>query len=101
MTTTLKIGPLRYAILRVHKLMDAAGEKRLAGHIDYARCQVSVDADLDPQTERHALIHEGVHGWLDHMGWHDVDEAQVDAITFAVMGLIDDNPELFGAEEAE
>lgn len=101
MTNTLNVGPLRYAILRVPKLMDAAGEKRLAGYIDYARCRVSIDAGLDPQTERHALFHEGMHGWLSHMGRHDVPEAIVDAITFAALALFDDNPELFGPEDDE
>lgn len=101
MINTLKVGPLRYAILRVPKLTDAAGEKRLAGYIDYARCRVSIDADLAPQTERHALFHEGMHGWLSHMGRHEVPEALVDAIAFAALALFEDNPELFGPEDDE
>ncbi|GAG07742.1 unnamed protein product [marine sediment metagenome] len=101
MTDTMNIGPLRYAIRRVRKLMDAAREKRLAGYIDFARCEVLVDADLDPQTERITLVHEGWHGWLDHMGYHDVEESLVDAIAFASLALFGDNLELFGPEDDE
>jgi len=96
MTDTMNIGPLRYEILRTHKLMDDYGKKRLMGLSEFAACVVQADDGMDPQAERVALFHEGMHEWLSHMGYRDVDEALVCAIAFASLALFDDNQELFG-----
>lgn len=89
----VKIGPLRYPVTR-HAILTSDTEpyEDLAGNIRYAECEIWVQKHLDPQTERHVIWHEAIHGMLDHIGHHDVPEHIVDAFTFGALMLIDANP---------
>lgn len=92
----VEIGPLRYPVKREDMLWpDDDSKEKLAGKIRYAQCDIQVLTGLDPQTERHVIVHEAFHGVLDHMGYHDLPEHVVDAMTFGALMLIDANPWLF------
>lgn len=98
----VRIGPVRFQIVTHHNLCDKDGSTRLDGHIIYALSEIRLDDDLGPQARRQTIWHEVLHGILTQAGVKKHDEATIEALTYGLMDVLQNNPWLATpVEEAE
>ena len=90
---TIRIGPIDYEYALVEGLRN--GNDKINGQISYNDCCVEIEACLSDQAKRQTLWHEIIHGILTHAGIKsDEKEDLCEAISFGVMAVLRDNPEL-------
>ncbi len=95
--STIKIGPMLYDVQNVSELRgkDADGnEVSLNGDIEYHTHTIRLEADLKPEMQTYTALHESIHGVLYQAGHTDHDEQMVIALTYGLVSLFKDNPEL-------
>ena len=94
MIESIKIGGIAYPVNIVPNLHD--GDKKLDGEIYYTPPGIALAAGLGKQGERVILWHEILHGILTHSGRTDVDEGIIEALSYGIAQVIQDNPRLAG-----
>jgi hypothetical protein len=92
MPEQVRIGPIVYTVCEESELASASGT--LYGDINYGKCRIRIDADLDPQIKRITLWHEVLHGILNTAAISDHDEQIIDALAHGIVQALHDNPEL-------
>lgn len=90
----VKIGGLDYEVEEVQNLCAEDGLKRLNGHIIYDACQIKIDQGLNQQVKTVCLWHEILHGILTNAGVGKHDEATIEALSYGIVQVLRDNPEL-------
>jgi len=88
----IKIGATKYRIVTEKNLVGDDGLKRLDGHIRYSSSEIKLDADLGPQARRQVIWHEVLHGIMTHAGIETHDEHLIEAISYGLMNVLQDNP---------
>lgn len=93
MITSLKIGPITFAVSEVKDLV--AGGKTVWGNAGMGNSTIEVEESLAPGPKRTTLLHEVVHVALDHAGYRKVakDEGLVNALAHSLLQVLRDNPE--------
>ncbi len=104
MIDKVKIGPVTYDVEIVHEprsMWDADGEKNaegegtlLEGDIVYSTQRIRISDDLHPDQLPFVLLHEAIHGVLQHAGHIDQRECDVMALGYGLVALLRDNPDL-------
>ena len=56
------------------------------GEIDYGKCEIMINEEMDPQVKQETICHEILHGMLVHIGREDLsaDEQFVTALANAI-----------------
>jgi len=62
----LKIGAVKFEVIEVDGLKD--GKVELNGHIVYSDQKISVEKKLKPDPKKITILHEIIHGIIDHAG---------------------------------
>lgn len=93
---SVKIGPLRYQLIFVERLLSETDNK-LQGHIEYQPCTLKVEADADSQIQAVTILHEILHGLLNNVGFYKHDEKLIDTLAHGLFDVIQDNPDLIRA----
>lgn len=88
----IKIGPITYPIRIVEHLTD--GKDKLDGYISYSNSEIRIDAAMESQRQRAILWHEIVHGILSQAGYDNHQESMVEALSYGILAVLDDNPAL-------
>ena len=60
-----------------HKVMECADSYNVNTHfamIDYMKCEIRINPDMDKAIKLEALCHEMVHGILTHIGYDELAE---------------------------
>lgn len=94
MTPSIKIGGLDYEVEEVQNLCAEDGTKRLNGHIIYDSCKIRIDQGLNQQVQTVCMWHEIIHGILTQAGIDNHDEAHIEALSYGIVQVLRDNPEL-------
>lgn len=92
LVATVKVGPIVYRVKLVDDLRD--GEHQFDGWIDYAAAKIEIVKGLNHEFERVVLLHEVMHAVLKQAGQASSDEKLVTALGYALVDLIQQNPEL-------
>lgn len=91
-TMIVKVGPISYKLKVVDEIGD--GDQQYDGWIDYANARIEIAKGLDPQFERAVVLHEVMHAVLKHAGQDSKNEALITALSYSLLDLIRNNPEL-------
>lgn len=96
MIESVKIGAMTYKINLVSDLHLGEGDERkdLHGQIWQDKLQIDVEADQNEQMRIATVLHESLHGILNHAGHEDHSEQLIIALGFGLVDFIRDNPEL-------
>jgi hypothetical protein len=92
---TIRIGPIDYEIVYVAGLRD--GDLKLDGWFKFPESRILIEEGLSEQARRQILWHEIFHGIFNQFGGLSEDkkeETVIDALAYAVMNVLRDNPEL-------
>ena len=97
--TKINFGSATYDVVYTEKLMSEDESQRLRGQINYQKCRVEVDPELDDRRLASTLIHESVHFFLSEYGQDTAVNPQrmedlVTAVSTGVQLLIRLNPDL-------
>jgi len=87
------ISPYLYAVEYVKKLVGEDGGN-LYGQITYADAMIRIDIQHDPQRQGAALIHEVLHGILEHAGLDETDEQVVIVLGNGLFDFLRKNPKV-------
>ena len=93
------IGPQTFEIKIIDDLHDGANS--LDGHIVFGKSEIRLDSDLDKFGKLQTTWHEIIHGILSQAGLHEIYSKQheiteqvVEAISYGVLRVLQDNPKL-------
>jgi hypothetical protein len=89
---SVKIGPLRFAVLRHKKVLG----RDLWGASHYRKVVIKIKAGIPPQHQAVTLMHEIMHGILTDIGKNDLsdDEPFVERLSEALMDTLWNSPGL-------
>lgn len=98
MIEKVRIGAIDYSVF----LSESIAQKNdLAGQICYPSLEIELDAGSQPQRQYAILLHEIVHGILNHSKLNktlnekeELLEDVVEIVAHGMLGVIRDNPEL-------
>ena len=93
----VKIGGIEYAVRLVEGLVDTLDDGtvvELNGHIRWMECDLELNAGLGEGRMRVALLHEIMHGILDHAGEESHDERSIRIASYGMLQVLRDNPAL-------
>jgi hypothetical protein len=95
MIDSVKIGAMTYKVELVQDLHLGEGDERkdLHGQIWQDKLQIDVEADQNEQMQIATVLHEALHGILNHAG-QDHEERLIIALGFGLVQFIRDNPKL-------
>lgn len=91
--THIQIGLYRYPILVDNERLE---RENLYGQIKYAEQEIYVRDDCSPERQAAILLHEVLHGILEHAGLHQGKRIE-EVVTVAAPGIVDvfrRNPDL-------
>lgn len=93
---SVKIGAMTYKVELVPDLHIGEGDERkdLHGQIWQDKQQIDVNADQTEVMQAASVLHESMHGILNHAGHEDHSEQMIIALGFGLVDFIRDNPEL-------
>ncbi len=96
MIDSVKIGAMTYKVVLVQDLHIGEGDERkdLHGQIWQDKQQIDVNADQTDVMQAASVLHESLHGILNHAGHEDHSEQMIIALGFGLVDFIRDNPEL-------
>jgi hypothetical protein len=90
---TVKIGPHRYKVEEIERLVSGDGTQPLYGEINYSRGVIRIEKGLAGSYKRQTVWHEALHGILEGAGIReDHDERMIDAIATGIVQVLQDNP---------
>jgi len=93
----VKIGAMTYRVKELSDLhkIDGEGRKRgLNGQILYSDSVINIEADMSIMIKRVTLLHEIMHGILDHAGHEEHPETAIIALGYGLLEVLRDNPAL-------
>ena len=84
----VKICGVLYKIIECEDKFDADTH---FGQINYKKCEIRINRDLEPQVLEESICHEIVHGMLVHLGYNNMsqDEQFVQALGNAIFQTFD------------
>lgn len=88
----IKIGGKTYTVEITDKLN--CGSINYTGEICYRELAIRICPQKQQKMEAD-LLHEIIHGILNHLGYFDQDEKKVDELANALYMVIQDNPSMF------
>ena len=91
MIQDVTVGPITYEVKEVDEIRE--GSAVFDGMIYYNEARIEIAKELDPQFKRVVVMHEVAHALLKHAGQAN-DEKLVTALGYALVDLIQQNPEL-------
>lgn len=97
---TIQVGPVDYTVKEIEDLhrVDDDGKKRwLHGHIWLTDSEIRIASDQSDDIKVVSLWHEIMHAILSGAGQAEQPEPLIEAISFGIVQLIRDNPELIKA----
>jgi hypothetical protein len=98
-TSLVKIGPITYEIVEIDELGDK--DEKWMGYAKHDQAIIELDKNLPPQSKHQILWHEILHGLIYQMGIEDHDERLIEALSFSVIQVLQDNPWLLNIETME
>lgn len=92
--SSIRVGPIAYAIVMVKKLMGPYG--RRCGECSPAKSRIRIDSKIDVQIQTVTLWHEILHAILFGAGVSadEHNEQQIDALAYGIVAALRDNPGL-------
>ena len=103
MISHIQIGPVNYSVtemrndLMIGSSSDGSGRAvSLNADIRYDSLSIRVNQENAPAVKVVSLWHEAIHGILTQAG-QDHSEAIVEALSYGLVALVKDNPELIKA----
>lgn len=97
---TIQIGCVTYTVKQLddlHKVDTDGVKKWLHGHILLADAEIRVANDQSDDIKLVTVWHEILHGILNNAGQDEQPEALMEALSFGLVKLIQDNPKLIKA----
>jgi hypothetical protein len=88
----IKVGCIRYPVAFVKGLKSSDGH-RMDGLSNASDKYIKVCLDIPKDIQRLTLLHEVVHMLFIHAG-KKVSEETVEALSYELLGLLQENPEL-------
>ena len=89
---TLKVGGMTYIVNITDNV--SYGSANVAGEIDYRQGRIMI-CPLSRERMERTFFHEMLHAILDHLGYAEHDEQQLDALANALHMVFTDNPQIF------
>jgi hypothetical protein len=89
---SVKIGPFDYEIVEIEGLRDESDGKKLDGWITHHNLTIKLEASLSPPIKRQTLWHEILHGILTKAGDREQNEWIMEALSFGIVEVLQDNP---------
>ena len=88
----IKIGPIRFGVVKVVKLLDEEDSVKLDGCVTYSDSLIKVDSKLGEQKARQVVWHEIVHVLL-RQGSVEVPDVErlCEVLSYGIMQVLDDN----------
>lgn len=93
MIKQVKLGSVPYKIVRGTPVLSDEGDKVLWGEILQGKQVIKVDSGLAEEMQRVVLLHEILHGLLNHCGLSDHKEELPERLGYALDAFLVDNPE--------
>ena len=90
---SIKIGPYDYKVKRIKNLTDGEGVS-LYGQITYSDAIIRIEKSVSNQRQGASMVHEAIHGILEHSGLDETDEKIVIVLGNGLFQLIRDNPDM-------
>jgi len=87
---TIKVGAIVFTVCEVDGIRDS-NDVKIDGRIGHNECEIEVEKSLSPQTKRQVIWHEILHSILLQAGIRDHDEGLVEALSFGIFGVLQDN----------
>lgn len=94
----LHIGGITYRVIYLEEIRND-DDRRLYGDIKYENAEIRV-ALHDQQVQLNTLIHEAIHGILNHAGITEHDEKTIEIVANGLMQVLAANPQLRGCFDA-
>jgi Zn-dependent peptidase ImmA (M78 family) len=91
---TVKVGPIKYKIIKKKRLTNHGRDTKLDGSASYSHCRIGIEKGLAKQAKRLTLWHEIVHCILVQNSINEHDEHVVNAIAYGIMDVLQHNKEL-------
>ena len=95
----IRVGPIAYDVEIVDNLQDDGGI--LDGRIRHSDAVIQLAASLSPQAHLVTLWHEVLHTLFTQAGIHDHDEKRITALSYDIVQVLTDNPQLRSYEDAQ
>jgi len=92
----VRIGAIYYQVEYVPNLRD--GDEPIDGQLAHDESAIKLESTLSPAAQRATLWHEVMHAILVHAGYERHDEGQLAALSYGIMQVLVDNPELRGEQ---
>lgn len=93
MINQVKIGSVPYKVEFKSPLVSDERDKVLWGEILQEKQLIRVDAQLAPEMKRVVILHEIIHGLLNHAGLDGHDEELPKRLGYALDTFLVDNPQ--------
>ena len=87
---TIKIGPQVFKYLIIENLKNNKGDG-VSGYISFNQSEIQIDSDQDNFSKRVTLWHEILHGILVQSAAKKHDESIIDALSYGIVQVLDDN----------
>jgi hypothetical protein len=97
---TVRIGALDYQVVEVERL-QADDRSALIGLINTHELVIQVETRLDPQMKLTTVWHETLHGLLCQAGIDEHDEKTLEVLSYGIVQVLRDNPQLAPADKQE
>lgn len=92
MLDNIKIGAFNYKVVLEESELDGDA---CDGLMDYAQAKISISNKQDDQIKVQTLLHEILHGIMHQAGYIDHDEGVINTLSYGLIQVIRDNPELY------
>ena len=86
----IKIGGKKFKVKFIKGLVSDDSGIKLNGYINYQKSTIDIEKNLDKQAQEIVILHEIIHGVLDHAG-QEHDEVCVDIISRGIYQVLRDN----------
>lgn len=96
----IQIGCVDYTVKEIddlHKVNEDGQKVWLHGHILHADAEIRVASDQSEDVKTVTVWHEVMHGILQNAGQSNQPEGFIEALSFGLVQVIRDNPELIQA----
>lgn len=101
MINKVRIGSVPYRVEYSHPVVSKEKDTVLWGEILQGDQLIKVDANLPPEMKRVVLLHEVIHGLLNHCGLGDHKEELPERLGYALDTFLIDNPRFVALYERE
>jgi Zn-dependent peptidase ImmA (M78 family) len=92
-TQKLKIGGIVFTVVYETDIKNSKG-RTLYGDISYQTAVIRINSDTDENVQKVTIIHEAIHGILNHAGITKHGEKVIEIIANGIHQVLIDNPDL-------